>query len=98
MEQKSSEWLPIWSRDHHDMEQTMSLFNEVQQAALQQEPIQIDVATLSSHLGRVRGTRAMGFDGLSNQDLKDCPPASRDALCELINDIIRHPLHPGNGF
>ena len=35
-----------------------------------QEQLQIDLAQLANYLGRARGSRATGADGLSNQDLR----------------------------
>ena len=45
-------------------------------------------------LGRARGSRATGLDGLSNQDLRNSPPASHSALCDLINMVITSALAP----
>ena len=94
LDQKRREWLPRWNRDSALSININDLYGEVRQAALQEDPIQIDEATLATFLGRTRGTRATGLDGMSNQDMKHSPPQSRAALCDIVNSIIAHATVP----
>ena len=94
LDQKTQEWLPRWQRDSSQVTNINDLYLEVRQAALLEDPIQVDETSLADHLGKARGSRATGLDGMSNQDLKHSPPQSRAALCDIVNSIISNAIVP----
>ena len=89
LDNKARDWAPRWTQDQDEAPQITALSTEVHQRAKEVDLPEITPQNFSDALGRARGSRAAGSNGVSNQDLKHALPAAREVLRCLVVDILR---------
>ena len=94
LDAKVAEWKPRWQRDQTVIGLIKQLYTEIRTDALLEDARELTLERMTDQLGRSRASRAVGLDGISNQDMRHAPVEAVRMLCEILNVVVKSLVMP----